>query len=171
MLNIQSCPTSSLVDYSPPGSSVHEILPARIPWCVAISSSRGSSQSRDKPCMSCIGRQILFCWGHLGSTLKRPQEALGTRDQIANVRSQKKPREFQKNMFVCFTDHAKAFYCVDHNKLWKILEEMGVPDHLICLLRNLYAGQEATVKTGHATTDCSKMGKEYVKAVYCHSVY
>ena len=80
-----------------------------------------------------------------------------------SVGSQKKAREFQKNIYFCFTDHAKAFYCVDHNKLWKILEEMGIPDHLTCLLRNLYAGQEATVKTGHATTDRSKLGKEYVR--------
>ena len=65
-------------------------------------------------------------------------------------------REFQKNIYFCFIDYAKAFDCVDHNKLWKILQEMGIPDHLICLLRNLYAGQEATVKTGHGTTSGSK---------------
>ena len=64
-----------------------------------------------------------------------------------------KAREFQKNIYFCFIDYAKAFDCVDHNKLWKILKEMGIPDHLICLLRNLYAGQEATVRTGHGTTD------------------
>ena len=64
-----------------------------------------------------------------------------------------KAREFQKNIYFCFFDYAKAFDCVDHNKLWKILKEMGIPDHLICLLRNLYAGQEATVRTGHGTTD------------------
>ena len=64
-----------------------------------------------------------------------------------------KAREFQKNNYFCFIDYAKAFDCVDHNKLWKILKEMGIPDHLICLLRNLYAGQEATVRTGHGTTD------------------
>ena len=66
---------------------------------------------------------------------------------------------------------AKAFDCVDHNKLWKILKEMGIPDHLTWLLRNLYAGQEATVRNGHRTTDCSKSGKEYVKAIYCHPAY
>ena len=65
-------------------------------------------------------------------------------------------------------DYAKAFDCVDHNKLWKILQEMEIPDHLTCLLRNLYAGQESTVRTGHGTTDGSKQKKEYVKAVYCH---
>ena len=94
----------------------------------------------------------------------------GTRDQIANIRwIIKKARELQKNIYFCFTDYAKAFDCVDHNKLWKILKEIGIPDHLTCLLRNLYAGQEATVKTGHGTTD--KSGKEYVKAVYCHPAY
>jgi len=74
----------------------------------------------------------------------------GTRDQIANICwIMEKAREFQKNIYFCSIDYAKAFDCVDHNKLWKILKEMGIPDHLICLLRNLYAGQEATVRTGH----------------------
>ena len=78
----------------------------------------------------------------------------GTRDQIANIRwIIKKARESQKNIYFCFIDYAKAFDCVDHNKLWKILKEMRIPDHLTCLLRNLYAGQEATVRTGHETTD------------------
>ena len=77
-----------------------------------------------------------------------------TRDQIPNIRLIiKKAREFQKNIYFCFIDYAKAFDCVDHNKLWKILQVMGIPDHLTCLLRNLYAGQEATVRTGHGTTD------------------
>ena len=76
----------------------------------------------------------------------------GTRDQIANIRwIIKKARVFQKNIYFCFTDYAKAFNCVDHSKLWKILKEMGIPDHLTHLLRNLYAGQEATVRTGHGT--------------------
>ena len=70
-----------------------------------------------------------------------------------------KAREFQKNIYFCFIDYDKAFDCVDHNKLWKILKEMGIPDHLSCLLRNLYAGQEATVRTGHGTTDCFQIGK------------
>ena len=78
----------------------------------------------------------------------------GTRDQIANIRwIIKKAREFQKNTYFCFIDYAKAFDCVDHNKLWKILKEMGIPDHLTCLLKNLYAGQEATVRMGLGTTD------------------
>ena len=94
------------------------------------------------------------------------------RDQIANIHwIINKAREFQKNIYFCFIDYAKAFDCVDHNKLWKILKEMGLPDHLTCLLRNLYAGQEATVRTGHGTTDWFQIEKEYVKAVYCHPAY
>ena len=78
----------------------------------------------------------------------------GTRDQIANIRwITEKAREFQKNIYFYFIDYVKAFDCVDHNKLWKILQEMEIPDHMTCLLRNLYAGQEATVRTGHGTTD------------------
>ena len=73
--------------------------------------------------------------------------------------SSKKQKEFQKNICFCFTDYAKAFDSVDHNKLWKILQETGIPDHLTCLLRNLYAGQEATVRTGHGTTDRLQIGK------------
>ena len=77
----------------------------------------------------------------------------GTRDQIANIRwVMEKAREFQKNIYFCFIDNAKAFDCMDHNQLWKILKEMGIPDHLTCLLRNLYAGQETAVRTGHGTT-------------------
>ena len=84
----------------------------------------------------------------------------GTRDQIANIRwIMEKAREFQKNICFCFIDYAKAFDCVDHNKLWKIPQEMRIPDHLTCLLRNLYAGQEATVRTGHGTTDWFQIRK------------
>ena len=84
----------------------------------------------------------------------RFRKGRGTRDQIANMRwIMEKAREFQKNIYFCFTDYAKGFDCVDHNKMWKILKEMGIPDHLTCLLRNLYAGQEAAVRTGHGTTD------------------
>ena len=83
----------------------------------------------------------------------------GTRDQIASIHwITEKGREFQKNIYFCFIDYTKAFDCVDHYKLWKILKEMGIPDHLTCLLRNLYAGQEATVTTWHGTMDCSKLG-------------
>ena len=84
----------------------------------------------------------------------------GTRDQIANIRwIMEKARVSQKNIYFCFIDYAKAFDCVDHNKLWKILKEMGIPDHLTFLLSNLYAGQEATVRTGHGTTDWFQIGK------------
>ena len=83
-----------------------------------------------------------------------------TRDQIANIHwNMKKAREFQKDIYFCFIDYAKAIDCVDHNKLWKILKKMGIPDHLTCLLRNLYAVQEATVRTGHGTTDWFQIGK------------
>ena len=83
-----------------------------------------------------------------------------TRDQIANICWViKKAGEFQKSIYFCFIDYARAFDCVDHHKLWKILKEMGIPDHLTCLLRNLYAGQEASVKTGHGTTDWFQIGK------------
>ena len=84
----------------------------------------------------------------------------GIRDQIANIRwILEKAREFPKNISFCFIDYAKDFDCVDHNKLWKIMKEMGIPDHLTCLLRNLYAGQEATVRTGHGRTDWFQIGK------------
>ena len=84
----------------------------------------------------------------------------GTRDQIAHIRwIMEKAREFQKNIYFCFIDYAKAFDSVDHYKLWKILKEMGIPDHLTCLLRNPYAGQEATVRTGHGTADWFQIGK------------
>ena len=84
----------------------------------------------------------------------------GTRDQIANIRwIMEKAKEFQKNIYFCFIDYAKTFDCVDHNKLWKILKEMGIPDHLTCLLKNLYADEEATIRTGHETTDWLQIGK------------
>ena len=84
----------------------------------------------------------------------------GTRDQIANIHwIIKKAREFQKNIYFCFIDYAKAFDCVDHNKPWKILKEIGISDHLTCLLRNLFAGQEATVRTGHRTIGWFQIGK------------
>ena len=90
----------------------------------------------------------------------------GTRDEIANIRwIIEKAREFQKNISFCFISYAKAFECVDHNKLWKIPQEMGIPDHLTSLLRHLYAGQEATVRTRHGTMDWFKLRKEYVKTV------
>ena len=95
-----------------------------------------------------------------------------TRDQSANIHwIIKKTREFQKNIYFSFIDYAKAFDCVDHNKLWKILREMGIPDHLTCLLRNLYAGQEATVRTGHGTMDWySHLLKNFPQFVVIHTV-
>ena len=90
----------------------------------------------------------------------RFRKGRGIRGQIANIHwIIKKTREFQKNIYFCFIDYAKAFDCVDHNKLWKILQEMGMPDHPACFLRNLYAGQEVTVRTGHGTTDWFQIGK------------
>ena len=95
----------------------------------------------------------------------------GTRDQIANIYwIIEKARKFQKNIYFCFIDYAKAFDCVDYNKLWKILKEMGIPDHLTCLLRNLYAGQEQLELDMEQQTG-SKSGKEYITAVYCHPAY
>ena len=88
------------------------------------------------------------------------EKGRGTRDQIASIRwIIKKARGFQKNIYFCFIDYAKDLDCVDHNRLWKILKDMGIPDHLTCLLRNLYAGQEATVRTGHGMTDWFQIGK------------
>ena len=95
----------------------------------------------------------------------------GTRDQIANIHWMiEKTREFQKNIYFCSIDYVKAFDCVDHNKVWKILKELGIPDHLTCLLRNLYTGQEAIELDMEQQTG-SRLGKEYIKAVYCHPAY
>ena len=94
----------------------------------------------------------------------RFRKGRGTRDQIANIRwITGKAREFQKSIYICFIDYAKAFDCVDHNKLWKILQEMGISDYLTCLMRNWYAGQEATVRNGHGTTDLFQIGKGVCK--------
>ena len=96
----------------------------------------------------------------------------GARDQISNTCwIILKAREFQKNIYFCFIDYAKAFDCVDYNKLWKILVEMEMPDHLTCLLKNLYRGQEATVRTGHGTTDWFQTGKGVHQGLYCHPAY
>ena len=95
-----------------------------------------------------------------------------TRDQIANIRwIIGKTRAFHKNIYCCFIDYAKAFNCVDHKKLWKILKEMGIPNHLTCLLRNLYAGQEVTVRTGHGTTDWFQIGKGVHQGCICQPAY
>ena len=92
-------------------------------------------------------------------------------DQRSNCQyplDHQKSKKFQKNINFCFIEYAKALQCVDHNKLWKILQEMGIPDHLTCLLRNLYAGKEATVRFDMEQQTGSKLGMEYIKAVYCH---
>ena len=92
-----------------------------------------------------------------------------TRDQIANIRwIMENARAFQQNIYFCFIDYAKTFGCVDHNKLWKILQEMGIPEHLTCLLRNLYEGQEVTVRTGHGTAGWFQIGKGIHQGIYCH---
>ena len=96
----------------------------------------------------------------------------GTRDQIAYIHwAMGKAREFQKNIYFCFTDYTRAFDCVDHNKPWKILQEMGIPDHLTCLLRNLYASQKQQLEPDMEQQIGSKLEKEYVKAVYFHPAY
>ena len=96
----------------------------------------------------------------------------GTRDQIANICwIIEKARVIQKNIYFCFIDYAKALDCVDHNKLWKILQEKGIPDHLTCLLRNVYAGQKQRLELDMEQQTDSELGKEYVKAVYCHPAY
>ena len=95
-----------------------------------------------------------------------------TRDQIANIRwIIEKARQIQKNIYFYFFDYAKSFDCVDHNKLWKILKEMGIPDQVTSLLRNLYAGQVTTVRTGHGITDWFQLGREHIKPVCCHPAY
>ena len=100
------------------------------------------------------------------------REGRGTSDQIANICCIiGKAREFQKNIYFCFIDYAKAFDYVDHNKLWKILQEMGIAYHVTCLLRNLYEGQEEHLEPGMKQWTGSKLGKEYIKAIYCHPAY
>ena len=107
-------------------------------------------QARLQQYMNCEFPDVQACF----------RKGRGTRDQIANIHwIIEKAREFQKDIYFCFIGYAKAFDCVDHNKLWKILQEMGIPDHLTCLLRNLYTGQEAIVRTGHGTTDWFQIGK------------
>ena len=107
------------------------------------------------------GRLQQYVNGELPDVQAGFRKGRGTRDQIANIHwIIKKAREFQKNICFCFIDNSKAFDSVDHHKLWKILKEIGIPDHLTCLLRNLYTGQEATVRTGHRTTDWFQIVKE-----------
>ena len=117
----------------------------------------GLAETRD-PRMEVLGSTTFL--GLNSPKLKSPRKGRGTRDQISNICwIMEKAREFQKNIYFCFVDYAKAFDCVDHKKLWKILQEMGIPDHLTCLLRNLYTGQETTVRPGHGTRDWFQIGK------------
>ena len=148
------------MDCSLPGSSVHGIFQVRMLEWVVISSSRGYSWLRNQTCVSWVSCIVVwfFTAEPPGEALKRDldkhkdvqagfRKGRETRDQIANICwIMEKAREFQKNIYFCFIDYAKGFDCVDHNKLWKILQEMGIPDHLTCLLRNLYAGQEAQLE-------------------------
>ena len=135
---------------------------------IALNSHASKVRAQNSPSQASI-----VCGPWIPDVQAGFRKGRGTRDQIANIRwIIEKAREFQKNIYFCFIDYAKAFDCVDHKKLWKILKEMRIPDHLTCLLRNLCAGQEAIVReldmkqwTG------SKSGKEYVKAVYCHPAY
>ena len=149
------------VDCSPPGSSVHGIFQARVLEWGAISFSNTLSSIDQKVMLKILQarlQQYMNC--ELPDVQAGFRKGRGTRDQIANIRwIMEKAREFHKNIYFCFIDYAKTFDCVDHNKLWKILKEMGILDHLTCLLRNLYVGQEATVRTRHGTTDCFQIGK------------
>ena len=159
------------MDCSLAGSSVRGIFQAIVLEWIAIFFSSRSSQPRDRTRVSRIidrhASKVMLkilqarLQQYMNSELSDVQAGFtkgrGTRDQIANICwIIKKAREFQKNIYFCFIDYAKAFDCVDHNKLRKILKEMGIPDHVTCLLRNLYAGQGATVRFGHGTTTSSK---------------
>ena len=113
------------------------------------------------------------CYKELPDVQAGFQRGRGTRDQIANICwIMGEMREFQESIYFCFIDYIKTFDCVDHNKLWKILKEIGIPDHLTCLLRNLYADQEAVVRTRHGTMDWFKIGKGVRQdCIYCHLAY
>ena len=142
------------MDCSLPGSSNHGIFQARVLEWVAISHA-------NKVIFKILQAKLQQYVNHeLPDIQAQFKKGRGTRNQIANIcQIIEKAREFQKNIYFCFIDYAKAFGCVDHNKLWKILEEMGIPGHLTCFLRNLYAGQEATVRTEHGKTHWFQTGK------------
>ena len=144
-----------------PLSAPTVLLGFLLPWTWGISSWLLQQSAATAPYLG-HGVSSLSChsWPWVWGNSSGFGKGRGTRDQIANICwIIEKAREFQKNTNFCFIDYAKAFDCVDHNKLWKILKEMGIPDHLTCLLRNLYAGQEAIVRTGHGTTDWFNIGK------------
>ena len=122
-----------------------------------MSPSAPQEHRREENLCHVLGRRKLEISVKLNCCFRKGR---GSRDQIANIHwIIEKAKEFQKNIYFCFIDYAKAFDCVDHNKLWQILKEMEIPDHLTCPFRNLYAGQEATVRTGHGTTDWFQIGK------------
>ena len=180
--SLQSCPTlCDPIDGSPPGSPVPgilQVLSSGQPqdWKRSVfipipkkDNAKECSNYRTTALISHTSKVMLnilqarlqqYVNHELSDVQAGFRKGRGTRDQIANIRwIMEKAREFQKNIYFCFIDYAKAFDCVDQNKLWKTLKEMGVPDHVTCLLRNLYAGQEATVRTGHGTTDWFQIGK------------
>ena len=121
--------------------------------CVRVNNGKAQVSHASKVMLKILQARLQQYVNHELSDVQAGfRKGRGTRDQIVNISwIIEKAREFQKNIYVCLIDYVKAFDCVDHNKLWKILKEMGIPDHLICLLRNLYAGQEATVRPGHGT--------------------
>ena len=121
--------------------------------CTHLTCQQGNAQNPSRQASTVCKLRTSRC----SSCIRKGR---GTRDQIANICwITEKAKEFQKYMYFCFIDYVKAFDCVDHNKLWKILKDMGIPDHLTCLLINLYAGQEATVRTKHGTMNWFKIGK------------
>ena len=159
------------MDCSLPGSSVHGIFQARVVEWGATAFSEECSNYCTIAFISHTSKVMpKILQARLQQDVNRElpdikagfRKTRGTRDQIANIKFPdcSGTSEFQKNIYLCFIDYPKAFDCVDHNQLWKILNEMGISDHLTCLLRNLYAGQEATVRTGHGTTDWFRIGKE-----------
>ena len=162
---VQLCPTlSDPIDCSLPGSSVHGIFQARVLEWGAIALVSHTSKVMLKILKARL-QQYMNC--ELPDVQARFRKGRGTRYQIANIFwIMEKAREFQKNIYFCSLDYTKAFDCVDHNKLWRILKEMGIPDHLIYLLRNLYGGQEGTIRTLQGTTDWLKIGKGVIVTLF-----
>ena len=152
----QSCPTlCNPMDCSLAGSSVNGILQATILQWVAVPFFRGSSWPRDQTQVSSIAGRFFTVWATREVQRQRNQRS-NCQHPLDNRKSRKIP---EKNIYFCFIDYAKAFDCVDHNKLWKVLQEMGIPNHLTWLLRNLYTSQEAIVTTGHGTMNWFQIGK------------
>ena len=132
-----------------------------------VYNSRALISHTSKVRLKIVQARFQQCVNHeIPDAEARFRKGRGTRDQIANIRWIIKKAEFQKNIYFCFIDYAKAFDRVDHNKLWKILKEMGIPDHLTCLLTNLYAGKEATVRTRHGTMDWFKIRERSSSRLY-----